>query len=91
MTCFVTKNVSVGHLSAFWNTLSAFLVKTADKHPEKKHCCPQAHFCDILYSDKKNDKNVKMRCLQQRAGSHTIAVTTERKGLSIMLSLVVNV
>ena len=86
MTCFVTKNVSVGHLSAFWNTLSAFLVKTADKHPEKKHCCPQAHFCDILYSDKKNDKNVKMRCLQQRAGSHTIAVTTERKGLSIMLN-----
>ena len=27
-----------------------------------------------------------MRCLQQRAGSHTIAVTTERKGLSIMLN-----
>ena len=27
-----------------------------------------------------------MRCLQQRAGFHTIVITTERKGLSIMLN-----
>ena len=27
-----------------------------------------------------------MRCLLQRAGSHTIVVTTKRKGLSIMLN-----
>ena len=43
-------------------------------------------FHDILYSDKKNDKNVNMRCLQQWAGSYTIVITTERKGLSIMLN-----
>ena len=43
-------------------------------------------FHDILYSDKKNDKNVNMRCLQQWAGSYTIVITTEREGLSIMLN-----